>query len=165
MLKSPTSYIWRELCPSMSRFWLPTNTKQTSPVVTLTPETDSIHWVIYICKIRQCHTQTDKHITHTGFPLSYFQKNSSTSPGPPKCFPGRCRSTAIFKCKDKRQLLAENIQCHTTIHKSRPKAKAGEVLGEGQLTPGGLGHSPRSQTFCSILTATDDLWWGPNSTL
>ena len=52
----------------------------------------------------------------SGFPL-LLQKNPGLFQDPQNIFPGCCRSTAIFKCKDKWQLLTQNIQCGSTINR------------------------------------------------
>jgi len=56
------------------------------------------------------------HMQSTGFPLSCFQKLPGLFQNPQNVFPGYCCSTATLTCKDKRQLLTQNIQCGSTIH-------------------------------------------------
>jgi len=61
-------------------------------------------------------TGMDMQSQPSGFPL-LLQKNPGLFQDPQNIFPGCCRSTAIFKCKDKWQLLTQNIQCGSTINR------------------------------------------------
>jgi len=103
----------------------------------------------------------------------FLPKNSRAFPGLQNVFPGRCRSTAIFKCKNKRRLLTQNIYRGTTIHESQgQRPKWAGFWGRGWLTPslppaeglgvccklpqghGVWGAAPEAKRFCSILTTT-----------
>jgi len=67
---------------------------------------------------------------------------------PQNIFPGRCRSTVTFKCKDKWQLLTQNIQWGTTIHKSRGQRPRGSWEGA----------TPPPARLCGVLLSSQGVW-------